>query len=222
MASDRVKHLASAERTGQSATSRDRMDGDHPVRAREPGPLDRDEADRTSAEDGDMVAERDLRIAHGERHDGTVERDRHLAGETVGHQIGMRLVDGVRLANGEMTEEAVADRETGDRATDLRDGADRHVAQGTGERGKPLGSGPRDDRPQGGIIGTVGSRLVAVADELRPVLGRGEVGLDTDVADPKRGFVELAQAGVRGATAISLYGTAIHLLSGQNLRRGGV
>src|SRR5215211_5165344 len=90
-----------------------------------------------------------------------------------------------------MTEDAIADREARDLGPDLGDRADRHVAERTWKALQPDVRRPRDIGAPGEIIRPVGDGIVAVADQLGAVLGRGELGLDPDLRRPQRRLLVL-------------------------------
>src|SRR3954453_4120820 len=95
--------------------------------------------------------------------------------------MGSGLVAVFRSADGEMTEDAIADGEARHLGTDLGDRAHRHIAERTREALQPDVRRPRDIGAPGEVIRPVGDGIIAVTDQLGTVLGRGELCLYPDL-----------------------------------------
>src|SRR3954447_21502346 len=84
-----------------------------------------------------------------------------------------------------MTEDAIADGEARHLGTDLGDRAHRYIAERTREALQPDVWRPRDIGAPGEVIRPVGDGIVAVTDQLGAMLGRGKLGLDSDLCRSK-------------------------------------
>src|SRR5215210_599778 len=149
----------------------------------EAGHLDGHQADRPETEDDDLIPQSDRSVSHGQRHDRGIQTHHPLRFEAFGHGIHSFLINSVRLADRKVPEHPIPDYETRHLGSDLGDDADRHVTER--EVTWPLVRRVRYHASPLGVVSHPRRRLVPIPDHLRPMLGRGELGADTDLTQPQ-------------------------------------
>src|SRR5690606_23357719 len=131
----------------------------------------------------------DPAITHRHRHHDWIEAEGCFRAETLREEVGAEFVDRLRLPDREMAEDAVIGLEARHVLACFRDGTDRHVAKAHGEAAVSLRVGCRTDCTPRGVVRPGGDRIVAISNQLGAVLGRGELGADTDLGRSERTFV---------------------------------